>query len=244
VSRLVVIPAVDLAGGRAVRLWQGQREHTRTVADDPVALAGRLADEGAELLHLVDLDAAFGAPSQEQVIAAILRRVGCPVQVGGGVRSSQAARRLWDAGAARVVVGTMASRDRSGLDELLGDDPDRVVVAADTRAGRVVVAGWTEEGGEALEPFARRMRDAGVRHLLVTASERDGTGMGCDPDILETALAGFGAGVNASGGIGTLAHVAALRPLATRGLAGVVVGSLLVDGHASVGEVIAAAGGR
>lgn len=240
---LEIIPAVDLAGGRAVRLRQGRREALRVVDGDPVALAVRLAAAGASRLHLVDLDAAFGDGDNLAVVAAIRRRVTCPVQVGGGVRSGALARRLWDAGVDRVVLGTAAVRDPALLADLVGEAPERLVVAADVRGGEVVVAGWTEGAGRDLATFAAAMGRAGVRHLLVTAVERDGTGAGPDLEVLEEAMAGFGPGVIASGGVGSPADVAALAPLAARGLAGVVVGSLLVDGGATLGELRAAGEG-
>jgi phosphoribosylformimino-5-aminoimidazole carboxamide ribotide isomerase len=234
---VIVYPAIDLAGGKAVRLWQGQRERLRVVADDPVELAQRLAAAGARFLHLVDLDAAFGAAGNDEVVRRILAAVPCPVQVGGGVRSEARFRRLKDAGAARVVVGTAMLRRPQLVERWLAEDPEGVVVAADSRGGRVVVAGWTEDTGEGVEAFAARVAALGARHLLVTAVEQDGTGRGPDLVVLRAALAGFGAGVIASGGIGEVAHLALLVPLARRGLAGVVVGSLLVDGRATVGDL-------
>jgi phosphoribosylformimino-5-aminoimidazole carboxamide ribotide isomerase len=235
-----VYPAIDLSGGRAVRLLRGERSRMRVVSDDPVALARRLAAAGAPFLHLVDLDAAFGDSGNAQVIERILAEAGCPVQVGGGVRSEARALQLWLAGAARVVVGTAAMRAPEVLARMLQHDPEAMVVAADTRAGRVVIAGWTEDAEEALGGFAARMHGAGVRHLLVTGVDRDGTSEGPDHAALSEALESFGPGVIASGGIGSVADVAALKPLAARGLSGVVVGSLLVDGHATVGQLLAA----
>jgi phosphoribosylformimino-5-aminoimidazole carboxamide ribotide isomerase len=235
-----VYPAIDVSGGRAVRLHRGERSRMRVVSDDPVALAGRLAAAGAPFLHLVDLDAAFGDSGNSTVIERILAEASCPVQVGGGVRSEARARQLWQGGAARVVVGTAAVRTPELLERLLEHDPDAVVVAADARAGRVVISGWTEDTGEALRDFGVRMRRTGVRHLLVTAVDRDGTGTGPDHAVLSQAVDVFGFGVIASGGIGSIAHLSALEPLAARGLAGAVVGSLLVDGQATVGQLLAA----
>ena len=234
-------PAIDLAGGKAVRLRRGERSHLRVVDLDPVGLARRFAEAGARFLHLVDLDAAFGGAGNDAVIRRILGEVPCPVQVGGGVRSAARFDRLRQAGAARVVVGTVAIDQPELLAGWLTTDPEAVVVAADTRGGRVVVAGWTKDGGVALPEFSRGMREAGVRHLLVTAVERDGTGEGPDATVLEQALAAFGPGVIASGGIGSVEDVRSLIPLAAGGLAGVVVGSLLVDGGATVGELNALA---
>lgn len=242
-SGFTLYAAVDLSGGRAVRLRQGERSAIRVVANDPAALAARLADNGAPFLHVVDLDAAFGGTCNDGMIEAIMGAVSCPVQVGGGVRTWARAHALREAGAARVVLGTGAVRDEALLDRLLAAAPDGVVVAADARAGRVVISGWTEDGGETVPEFARRMKARGVEHLLVTTVERDGTGDGPDHAVLGRALDAFGAGVIASGGIGSVTQVAELAPLAARGLAGVVVGSLLVDGRASIGELLAATRG-
>ncbi len=238
-----VYPAIDLAGGRAVRLLRGERTRCREVAADPVALARRLAAEGAPFLHVVDLNAAFGDGENEDVVAAIAASVPCPLQVGGGVRDVAKAARLWALGGCRVVLGTAAVTSPELLRELLDRDPEAVVVAADARAGRVVVRGWVEEGGVTLGDFAARMAASGVRHLLVTAVERDGTGEGPALAVLEQALGSFGPGVIASGGVGSIDDVRRLAPLAARGLAGVVVGSLLVDGRATVGELLEAARG-
>jgi phosphoribosylformimino-5-aminoimidazole carboxamide ribotide isomerase len=236
-----VYPAIDVAGGRAVRLRRGERSHLRVVDFDPVGLARRFAQAGARFLHVVDLDAAFGGAGNDAVIRRIIAEVACPVQVGGGVRSAARFDRLRQAGAARVVVGTAAIGQPELLAGWLAADAGAVVVAADSRGGRVVVSGWTKDGGASLSEFARGMRDAGARHLLVTAVERDGTGEGADVGVLEQALAAFGPGVIASGGIGEVGHLAALARLTRHGLAGVVVGSLLVDGRASVGELNAVA---
>lgn len=238
-----VYPAIDLAGGRAVRLLRGERARCRQVARDPVALARRLAAEGAPFLHVVDLDAAFSDGENEGALAAIVAALPCPLQVGGGVRDVAKAERLWALGARRVVLGTAAVASPEVLRELLGRDPEGVVVAADARADRVVVRGWVEDGGVTLVEFAARMAGSGVRHLLVTAVERDGTGEGPALAVLEQALASFGPGVIASGGVGSVEDLRRLAPLAARGLAGVVVGSLLVDGRATVGELLEAARG-
>lgn len=239
----VVYPAIDLSEGRAVRLLRGERGRCREVAADPVALARRLAAEGAPLLHVVDLDAAFGDGDNEAVVAHIAAAVPCPLQVGGGVRERAKAFRLLELGVHRVVLGTAAIETPRLLEELLQRDPESVVVAADAREGRVVVRGWVDDGGVDLQSFSARMRGCGVRRLLVTAVERDGTGEGPALEVLAEALGAFGPGVIASGGIGSVEDVRRLATLAARGLAGVVVGSLLVDGRARVGELLEAARG-
>jgi phosphoribosylformimino-5-aminoimidazole carboxamide ribotide isomerase len=236
-----IYAAIDLAGGKAVRLWQGQRSRSRVVADDPVELAHRLVAGGAPFLHVVDLDAAFADGDNREVIRRIVAGAGVPVQVGGGVRHRTSFEALVAAGAARVVVGTLVVESPEVLPALLAADPERVVVAADVRGSRVVTDGWTRDGGDDLPGMAARMHVAGVRHLLVTAVEKDGTGTGPDHAVLECALAAFGPGVIASGGVGSRDDVVRLGPLAARGLAGVVVGSLLVDGRATPADLIRAA---
>ncbi len=235
-----IYAAIDLAGGKAVRLWQGQRARSRVVADDPVVLARRLVEGGARYLHVVDLDAAFADGENRAVIARVIAAAGVPVQVGGGVRHRTGFEALVALGAARVVLGTLVVDRPDVLGGLVAADPERVVVAADVRGSRVVADGWTRDGGEDLAAMAARMRGAGVRHLLVTAVERDGTGDGPDHAALRCALAAFGPGVIASGGVGSVDDVARLAPLAALGLAGVVVGSFLVDGRATPADLIAA----
>jgi len=236
-----IYAAIDLAGGKAVRLWQGQRARSRVVADDPVALARRLVDGGARFLHVVDLDAAFADGENRSIIGRIIAAAGVPVQVGGGVRHRTGFEALVALGAARVVLGTLVVESPEVLTALLAADPERVVVAADARGSRVVTDGWTRDGGEDLAGMAARMRSAGVRHVLVTAVEKDGTGLGPDHTALAQALAAFGSGVIASGGVGSIDDVARLAPLVALGLSGVVVGSLLVDGRATPFDLIRAA---
>jgi len=228
-----IYAAIDLAGGKAVRLWLGDRARSRVVANDPVELARRLVGGGARYLHVVDLDAAFADGENRAAIGRIIAAVDVPVQVGGGVRHRTAFEALVGLGATRVVLGTLVVDQPDVLATLLAADPERVVVAADVRGSRVVTDGWRRDGGDDLPGMGERMRRAGARHLLVTAVEKDGTGSGADLGALAQALAAFGPGVIASGGIGSVDDVARLAPLVARGLAGVVVGSLLVDGRAT-----------
>ncbi len=240
---MLLYPAIDLAGGRAVRLRQGRASQMRVVHPDPVELGERFAAAGAPWLHVVDIDAAFEMGSNRAVLARLVARVPCPVQAGGGVRTWEDVQALRELGVARVVLGTAAHRNGGLLAAALQHDPEAIAVAADTRAGTVVVSGWTADSGNALADFAARMRGEGVRHLIVTAVERDGTGTGPDLPVLRTALTAFGPGVIASGGVGSVEDVARLGALAAVGLRGVIVGTLLVEGRASVGELLARLGG-
>ncbi|NWG01146.1 MAG: 1-(5-phosphoribosyl)-5-[(5-phosphoribosylamino)methylideneamino] imidazole-4-carboxamide isomerase [Thermoanaerobaculaceae bacterium] len=240
---MLLYPAIDVAGGQAVRLRQGRAAQMRVVHPDPVELAEHFAAAGAPWLHVVDIDAALGTGSNRAVLARLVGRVACPVEVGGGVRSWEDIQALKGVGVARVVLGTAAQRDGALLARALAHDAEAVAVAADTRSGTVVVSGWTADSGEPLAGFAARMRGEGVRHLIVTAVERDGTGTGPDLEVLRAALAAFGPGVIASGGVGRVEDVERLGTLAAAGLAGVIVGTLLVEGRATVGELLARLGG-
>lgn len=235
--------ALDLLGGKAVRLRQGAPESAWLVSDDPLALAASWQEQGVPGLHVVDLDAALGRGDNRQLIAAICRTAAVPVAVGGGVRSEAAYWELRELGAQRVVVGSLAVRQPGVVASLAAADPEGLVVAGDVHKGAVVVAGWQESTPFPLAVFARGMAASGVRHLLVTAVERDGTGQGPDVEGLKQALEAFGPGVVASGGVGGAEDLKTLLALAPRGLEGAVVGAALASGALTVGEIRSLVGG-
>lgn len=229
--------AVDLLGGKAVRLLQGKPETAWVVSEDPVALAQRWEAEGACGVHVVDLDAAFGVGHNRELVATLCRRLLVPVQVGGGVRSAQAYRQLRELGASRVVVGSLALREPETVGQLAAEDPEGLVVAADSHNGVVVAGGWAEASSFSPQAFARKVRGLGCRHLLVTAVARDGTAAGPDLGLLQEVLGAFGPGVLASGGVGGQEDLRALVALAPQGLEGVVVGTALATGQLSFAEI-------
>jgi phosphoribosylformimino-5-aminoimidazole carboxamide ribotide isomerase len=239
---VIVVPAVDIRDGRCVRLRQG-RDDARTVfSDDPVAMAVRWASLGARRLHVVDLDGAFaGEPRQAPLIAALVRAVApVPVQVGGGLRDRAAVDAVLAAGAGWAVVGTRAALDPAFLAEICRAHPGRVIVAVDGRGDRVAVKGWTAVADEPVVGVGRRARDAGAAGLLYTDVSRDGMGVG--PNVDDTArLARLtGLPVLASGGVGTLEHLAQL--MAIPALAGVIVGRALYTGTLDLPAALALAG--
>ncbi len=235
-GRFEVIPAVDVLGGRAVRLHQGRREEISIEGGDPALLAARFASEGALRLHLVDLDGAFdGRPSE-----GLLERIGrvarhVPIQVGGGYRTAGAIEAALAAGADRVLVGTAALEPRF-LREAAAQFEERLLVAIDAREGKVAVEGWTRASEVSAAELARRCADAGVRRLLVTGTTRDGSMAGPDLELLGEVLPA-GLPVLAAGGVATLDDVRALRDL---GCEGAVVGSALWRGSFSLAEALAA----
>ncbi len=243
---LDLYPAIDLLDGKCVRLYQGDYERETVYGDDPVAQAAGFASAGAPWIHVVDLDAArSGVATNHELIGAIADAVDVPVQTGGGVRSIEAAERLFDLGVARVVVGTAALEDPEMVRTLARTH--RVAVGLDARGRDVAVRGWVEGSGRDLLEVAAEFADAGVEALVVTEIGRDGTLEGPALDQLSLVLAGLaerGSQLElvASGGVGTVADIAALAELSVDGreLSGAIVGRALYEGSFTIGEALAA----
>jgi phosphoribosylformimino-5-aminoimidazole carboxamide ribotide isomerase len=231
---MIVIPAIDLRGGRAVRLTRGDPAAETAYDDDPVAVAERFQREGARRLHVVDLDAVLEQGSNADVVSAICRAVAIPVQVGGGVRSLEQVRAILDAGAQRAIVGTAATADPSTVGRAVEEYAEHVVVALDVRGGRVMARGWTEEG-PMLEDAVAALDEAGAPRYLVTAIARDGTLEGPDLRLYERVLRLTAAPVIASGGIRHADDVWALRDL---GCEAAVAGKALYEKSLKLSQVI------
>jgi phosphoribosylformimino-5-aminoimidazole carboxamide ribotide isomerase len=239
---VIVVPAVDLRGGRCVRLWQGDPARETVFDDDPVAVARRWVERGAERLHVVDLDGAFaGRPRQTALIAAIAAAAApVPVQAGGGLRDPADVDAVLEAGVRWAVVGTRAALDEGFLTAVCRRHPDRIIVAADGRDERVAVRGWVEVVPETVFDLARRARRAGAAAVLYTDVSRDGTAQG--PNLPTTAALAreVGLPVLASGGVGTVDHLRALAGLP--GVIGVIVGRALYTGAIDLAEAKRVAG--
>jgi phosphoribosylformimino-5-aminoimidazole carboxamide ribotide isomerase len=233
---VIVIPAIDLRGGRCVRLRQGRRDAETVFSEDPVAIAVRWKRLGAERLHVVDLDGAFaGEPCQTALVAEIVAAVSpLPVQTGGGLRDLNAVGCVLETGARWAVVGTRATLDPAFLREVCRTWPTQVIVAVDGRGSRVAVRGWTEVAGETVIDVGRRARDAAAAALLYTDVTRDGTGIGPNVDETATLARAVALPVLASGGVARLDD---LRRLAeVRGVEGCVVGRALYTGAIDLAE--------
>jgi phosphoribosylformimino-5-aminoimidazole carboxamide ribotide isomerase len=234
-------PAIDLRGGKCVRLYQGDYAQETVYGDDPVAQAQAFEAEGAPWIHVVDLDAArSGDPVNREVVAAIAAGVSVPVQTGGGVRDDAAAEALFDAGVARVVVGTAALEDPDFVRRLAARHP--VAVGLDARGRDVAVRGWLEGSGADLLDLAKAFEDAGVAALVVTEISRDGTLEGPDLAGLTQVVEATSIPVIASGGIGTLDDLRALGgvDVAGRTLAGAITGRAIYEGKFTVADAVAA----
>ena len=227
-----VIPAVDVVGAEAVRLQQGSFADVVARAGDPEALVVRYAEARPPLVHVVDLDGARSGAIRPDLVSRLAAAAApVPIQASGGVRSLADAEALLDAGAARVVVGTAALAGGAALEQLADALGERLAVAVDARAGKVAAHGWERDSDLAPEEFAERCSGAGVRRLLCTAIERDGTLAGPDLALLERVRDRFGPAVLAAGGIRSEDDLDALAGL---GLEGAVVGRALLEGAVSL----------
>jgi len=242
---MTVYPAIDLRGGRCVRLLQGAFERETVYGDDPVAVARGFEAAGARWLHVVDLDGArAGHPVQHELVARICAAVHIPVQVGGGLRDRAAIEAAFATGASRVVVGTTAAHDPDRCGELCAAHPGRVVVGLDVRAGQVRVAGWTEAATPDPLALARRVATLGAAAIVYTDIARDGTERGPDLEWTSAIARAAGVPVIASGGIGSLDDVRAVAARAADGVAGMIIGRALYTGAIRLEDALAAAGDR
>ncbi len=229
-------PAVDVQGGRVVRLRQGDAERSIAYADDPVAVARQFARSGARWVHFVDLDRAFGTGDNRALARRFLADAGLSVQVGGGLRTEAAIEEMLAWGATRVVLGTKAATDADVVERLLTrHGAERVAVGIDAKEGRVAVRGWTEVFDITALELARRVRSQGARTVIYTDVARDGMLAGPDLDGART-LAALGLDVIASGGVASLDD---LRDVRAAGLAGAIVGRALYEGRFTLAEALA-----
>lgn len=238
---MILYPAIDIRGGRTVRLLQGDYERETAYDADPADAARRWAEDGAEFLHVVDLDGAKeGAPQNLDTVQRIAAAVGCPIQVGGGLRNAESVESVLGAGAKRVVIGTAALRVPEFLEEMLRQHGDRVVVSVDARGGEVALAGWTEAGEEGVVEAVAALRKRGVARFLCTQIDVDGTMQGPALEQLGEIAGATEAQVIASGGVGGLSDLEALARGAPANVEGVIVGRALYERRFTVAEGIAA----
>ncbi|HVB05851.1 MAG TPA: HisA/HisF-related TIM barrel protein [Acidimicrobiales bacterium] len=238
------LPAIDLRGGRCVRLLRGDFAE-ETVYGDPLEQAAAFVAGGARALHVVDLDAARGAsPDNAAVVAGIIAAAGVPVEVGGGVRDEARAEALLGLGAARVVLGTLAAEAPERVRALAAAHPGAIAVGLDHRDGEVALRGWLEGGGVKLAELLAAYEGAPLGAVIVTPIDRDGTLAGPDLEGYATLLEQSALPIVASGGVASLSDLEALRELEVDGrrLAGVVVGKALLSGAMTVAEAVDACG--
>lgn len=239
-TAMLAIPAIDLKGGRCVRLFQGDPGRETVYSADPVAVARQWERLGTQLLHLVDLDGAFtGNSAHGSVIAEIGRAVTIPFQVGGGIRSREAVQRALDAGAARVILGTVIVQQPQLAAKLAAEFSGKLLAGIDARGGLVAVQGWTEQAEVRAVELARRVEQWGIREIIYTDTQKDGTLSGPNLQGLEEILGAGTFKVIVAGGISSLDDLLALKPYAPR-VSGVIMGQALYAKRLTLPEAIAA----
>jgi phosphoribosylformimino-5-aminoimidazole carboxamide ribotide isomerase len=240
---MIILPAIDLKDGKCVRLRQGKAEEATIYSDDPVAQAKCFRDQGAEQLHVVDLDGAFqGEPKHAPVIAEIIRTLNIPVEVGGGLRTDAHIETLLKAGVARAIIGTRALEKLETLAALVKRFGDRIAVGIDARDGFVQVKGWVETTGTRAVTLAQQMESVGVKTIIYTDTATDGMLGGPNLTAMkELCLAVPSCNIIASGGVSAPEHVTALKALGCANLYGAIVGKALYDGKTTLAAMMAAA---
>jgi phosphoribosylformimino-5-aminoimidazole carboxamide ribotide isomerase len=237
-----VIPAIDLRGGKCVRLFQGDYARETVYGADPVEMALRWQSLGAPRLHVVDLDGArSGEQANAEAVRAIVRAVSVPVELGGGIRSIETIEAWLAAGVDRVYLGTVAVTDPHLAAQSCARFPGHVAAGADARDGRIAVRGWEEESSESVREFCHRLLAAGACALTYTNIARDGTLEGPDIEGVANLIEALGpteAPIILAGGVGTLEHVTSASQVP--GLAGVIIGRALYEGAVDLAEAIAA----
>lgn len=234
---MILLPAVDILQGKAVRLAGGDFEQQTVYDADPLQAAQRWARDGARMLHVVDLDGArSGAPVNLDHVRRIVAGVDVPVQVGGGLRNAGAVRDVLEAGAARAVLGTAALRDIDFLDQALAEHGDRIVVSVDARRGLLATAGWTEQTEVPAEAALDALGQRGASRFVYSSIERDGMMSGPDLDeVMRIAQAVRGSFIY-SGGVSSLEDLRGLAGLRQVNLSGVIVGTALYEQRFGVAE--------
>jgi len=239
---MIIFPAVDIRGGKCVRLTAGRFEAETVFADDPAAMARRWADEGAEYLHVVDLDGALaGKPVNLAIVERIVKTVSIPVQMGGGIRTLDSIAAVLAVGVARVIIGSAAVRQPALVKEACAMYGERIVVGIDAKDGVAAVEGWGVSGGVGAEELAARMAAAGVARIVYTDIARDGTLGGVNVAATRALAKAAGVPVIASGGVSGLADIAAVKAAAGDGVEGVIVGKALYTGAVSLPDALQAA---
>ena len=234
---MILYPAIDIRDGKAVRLTRGDYARETVYDQDPAEAAKRWVAEGAEYLHVVDLDGArSGRPANLEAVQRIASQAGAPIQAGGGLRDAESIEATLDAGAQRVVLGTAALRDPEMLEEALTAHGARIVVSVDVRGGQVALEGWTETGGIGAAQAIASLSGRSVERFVFTPIDVDGTMEGPDVEALREAASSTAAELIYSGGVGEIDHLRTIAARAPQNLGGVIVGRALYESRFSIAE--------
>ncbi|MCE5199235.1 MAG: 1-(5-phosphoribosyl)-5-[(5-phosphoribosylamino)methylideneamino]imidazole-4-carboxamide isomerase [Armatimonadota bacterium] len=236
-----LIPAIDIIDGKCVRLVQGRFDDVTVFADDPVEMARKWADQGAQRLHIVDLNGSrCGGPQEADTIERIAQAVGIPLELGGGIRSLDIARRMLDLGVGRVIIGTSAALDSKLAEDIFSDLGDAAVLGVDAKDGLVAVKGWEETTSETAIDFARRMQGLGAKRVIYTDISRDGMLQGANIKAMKQMAEALDIPVIASGGVSTVEDIKELTALESVGIEGAILGKALYTGALTIADALKA----
>ena len=236
---MLIIPAIDIKGGRCVRLFQGRMEQETVYSDDPVSVAKRWEDEGAEFLHIVDLDGAVsGVPKNKEIIESIIKSVKIPLEVGGGVRNIETIKEYFSIGAKKVIIGTVAWENPILISEVCKMFPERIIVGIDAKNGNVAVRGWEDVTETSASTLAKRFEGMGISGIIYTDISRDGTLSGPNIDSIKSFAKSISIPVIASGGVSDINDIKNIMKLKKHGVTGVIVGKALYSGAVNLKEAI------
>ncbi|MCD6391434.1 MAG: 1-(5-phosphoribosyl)-5-[(5-phosphoribosylamino)methylideneamino]imidazole-4-carboxamide isomerase [Dehalococcoidia bacterium] len=231
-----IIPAVDIRGGKCVRLYQGDYNQQTVFNEDPVSVALTWYSQGARWLHIVDLDgAAAGEPKNMEMVLQIIKESGLLIELGGGIRQEEVAEKLLYQGISRIILGTAAIENRELVKKLCQQFGDAIAVSLDARDGKISIHGWRKNTVFEVLQLSREMIDAGVRHFIYTDIKKDGTLTEPNFDMINRLLAETNVPVIVAGGIAKLEHLRRLKEL---GVAGAIIGKALYTGDIDLGEAI------
>jgi len=242
---MIIFPAIDIRDGKCVRLTKGCFDQETIFADQPVDMAVRWAEEGAEYLHLVDLDGALaGKPVNMAAITEIIKAVKIPVQLGGGIRTLENIAQCLEAGVQRVILGSIAVREPELVAAACREYGDRIVVGIDAKDGQAAVEGWGVTGGISAEELAKRMAAVGVARIIYTDISRDGMLSGVNVEATAALAKASGIPIIASGGVKDIADIQGIKDMETSGIEGVIVGKAIYLGSLNLRDALKLAQGE
>ncbi|NLV16376.1 MAG: 1-(5-phosphoribosyl)-5-[(5-phosphoribosylamino)methylideneamino]imidazole-4-carboxamide isomerase [Syntrophomonadaceae bacterium] len=239
---MLIFPAVDIKEGRCVRLIQGRKDQETVYSQDPAEIARQWERQGAQWVHVVDLDGAFsGIPRNQSIIKDMVSQLNIPVQLGGGIRDMKIAASFLNLGVSRIIIGTKALDDRFFIENLLKEfGPDKIVIGIDARNGMVAVKGWVDVTEVPALDLALEMKSLGITRLVYTDISRDGELQGPNLSATEALAKGSGLSVIGSGGVTSVKDIVKLRQIP--GIEGAIIGKALYEGRITLGEALNAAG--
>ena len=236
---MLIIPAIDLRGGKVVRLFQGKFNRQKVYSADPVKVAKHWVKQGAKFLHIVDLDgASSGSPKNLEVLKEIIIGVGIPVEFGGGVRSGETISKLLSLGVERVILGTQAAGDAKFLKQAWKKFGEKIIVSIDAKCGKVLTQGWNRKAAKTTLVFAQELKTIGFKQIIYTDISKDGTLAGPNIPGIKELLKLTGLKVIASGGVCGLEDLVKLKKLKKLGCSGVIVGKALYEGKFTLVEAL------